>query len=66
MFQDGGWMYVNAKIAAARELARRPETMCNPSLQDEICRSYGVFIDSMTDDEVDEFEHLIESFDKKG
>lgn len=50
---DGGWMYANAKIAAAREIAR------HPSKGDEICRKYGIIPELMTDDEIEEFEHMI-------
>lgn len=62
MLNDGGWMYANSKIAAARELSRTPAAVDNPSLQDEICRSYGVFLESMTDDEFTEFEGLVRRF----
>lgn len=60
-YSDSGWLYANSKLAAAAELARRPEAQNSPSLQDKICRSYGIFLDSMTDDEISEFENLIKS-----
>lgn len=56
---SAGSAYANAKLAAARELARRPETRDDSSLQNEICRKHGVFLDSMTDDEISEFEGMI-------
>lgn len=59
---DGGWMYANSKLAAAMELARRPEAARNPDLQDEICRHYGIFLDSMTDDEIAELSALVQSY----
>lgn len=61
----GGWMYANSLIAAAMELARTPEAVNNEELQNEICRNYGIFMESMTDDEFQEFEHLIEKFIKE-
>ncbi len=62
MFKDGGWMYAAAKLAAAKELANRPDAQYNSTLQNEICREYGIFLDNMTDDEISEFEHLIQSY----
>lgn len=56
---DGGWIYANSKLAAAMELARRPDAVNNPSLQDEICRNYGIFLENMTDDEFEEFENIV-------
>lgn len=61
----GGWMYANSLIAAAIELAHTHEAVDNEELQNEICHKYGVFIESMTDDELQEFEHLIEKFIKE-
>lgn len=61
----GGWIYANSLVAAAIELAHTPEAVNNGELQNEICRKYGVFIDNMTDDEFQEFEHLIEKFIKE-
>lgn len=57
---DGGWFYANSKLAAINELVRRPEAQDDPSLQNEICRKHGVFLDSMTEDEFSEFEHLLQ------
>lgn len=59
---DSGWMYANSKLAAAMELARTPEAANDPSLQDEICRNYGIFLESMTDDEILELESLVRSY----
>lgn len=60
--KDGGWMYANSKLAAAMELARTPQAANNPVLQDEICRHYGIFLDNMTDDEIDELSALVQSY----
>lgn len=49
-------------IAAAQELASKPETMNMPSLQNAICRKYGIFLDSMTEDEIKEFERIINEY----
>lgn len=47
-------------LAAANDLRNRPEAQNNPSLQDEICRSYGIILEALTDDEISELERLIE------
>lgn len=62
MFKNSEWIYAAAKLAAAEELAHRPDAQNNPTLQNEICRTYGIFLDSMTDDEIYEFEQLIQSY----
>ena len=43
-----GINYALSKLAAARELARNPNSNNNYSLQDSICRKHGIFLDSMT------------------
>lgn len=62
MFMSGGCMYANSKLATARELAKRPEAADNPSLQYEICQKNGVFLEDMTEDEIAEFERMIQEF----
>lgn len=47
---------------AARELARHPETNNDFPSQYEICRKYGVFLDSLTNDEKKHLESLVEDF----
>lgn len=64
MFNDGGWFLANAKLAAAMELARIPEARGNSTLQDEVCRSFGIPFSSMTNDEIAEFQRLIHSYAK--
>lgn len=54
-----GINYALSKLAAARELARNPN---NYSLQDSICRKHGIFLDSMTQDEKEEFCRIVEEF----
>lgn len=56
------WFYIHSKIAAAQELANRPEAQDDESLQYEICRKHGVFLDCMTDDEFSEFERLVQEY----
>ena len=53
-----GINYALSKLAAARELARNP----NYSLQDSIFRKHGIFLDSMTQDEKEEFCRIVEEF----
>lgn len=57
-----GINYALSKLAAARELARNPKSNNNYSLQDSICRKYGIFLDSMTRDELEEFCRIVEEF----
>lgn len=57
-----GMNYALSKLAAARELARNPKTNNNYSLQDSICRKHGIFLDSMTIDELEEFARIVEEF----
>lgn len=47
---------------AARELANRPEAQDNESLQNEICRKYGIALDTLTDSEISELEYQIATF----
>lgn len=56
--------YAFSKLAAAKELASKPETRNMPSSQNATCREYGVFLDNMTSDEIAEFNRLIEDFTK--
>ena len=55
---SAGELYGTSKLAAARELARNP----NYFLQDSICRKHGIFLDSMTQDEKEEFYRIVEEF----
>lgn len=59
---SAGLNYSLSKLAAARELARNPKSNNNYSLQDSICRKYGIFLDTMTQDEKDEFCRIVEEF----
>lgn len=54
--------YLLSLDAAARELAERPEAQDNPALQDAICRKHGVFLDCITDDEVEMLSRLVEQY----
>ena len=57
-----GLNYALSKLAAAKELARNPRSNNNYSLQDDICRKHGIFLDSMTQDEKEEFCRIVEEF----
>ena len=57
-----GINYALSKLAAARELARNPKSNNNYPLQDYICRKHGVFLESMTQDEKEEFCRIVEEF----
>lgn len=59
---SAGELYGASKLAAARELARNPNSNNNHSLQDSICRKHGIFLDSMTQDEKEEFCRIVEEF----
>lgn len=59
---SAGEFYGASKLAAARELARNPKSNNNYSLQDSICRKHGIFLDSMTQDEKEEFCRIVEEF----
>ena len=54
--------YALSKLAAARELARNPNSNNNYPLQDSICRKHGIFLESMTIDELEEFARIVEEF----
>jgi hypothetical protein len=49
-------------MAAAKELAQRPETSGNIAAQNRICRKYGIYIEDMTKSELDYFSSLINDF----
>ena len=57
-----GINYALSKLAAARELARNPNSNNNYPLQDSICRKHGIFLESMTIDELEEFARIVEEF----
>ena len=57
-----GINYALSKLAAAKELAQNPRSNNNYSLQDSICRKHGVFLDSMTQDEKEEFCRIVEEW----
>ena len=57
-----GINYALSKLAAAKELAQNPRSNNNYSLQDSICRRHGIFLDSMTIDELEEFARIVEEF----
>lgn len=59
---DRGWIHANSLIAAAMELARTPETMYDHETQEIVCREHGIFMEYMTNDELEMFNRLIDSF----
>ena len=59
---SAGELYGASKLAAARELARNPDSDNNYPLQDSICRKHGIFLESMTIDELEEFARIVEEF----
>lgn len=48
--------------AAAIELANTPQAQDDAALQDAICRKHGVFLDCITDDEVEYLSRLVEAY----
>ena len=54
--------YALGKLAAAQEIAARPKVRDMPGLMDAICRKYGVFLESFTKDEWEEFERMIDEY----
>lgn len=58
--------YTGSFELVARELANRPETQDNEKLQDTICRKYGIFLDSITDEEAAMLCSMVENYSKGG
>ena len=54
--------YTDSFELAARELVRTPSASENYELQDLICRKYGVFLDNLTDDEINMFSRMVEEY----
>lgn len=54
--------YTGSFELAARELARTPSASKNYELQDLICRKYGVFLDNLTDDEINMLSRMVEEY----
>lgn len=54
--------YTNSFNLAAMELARHPESQYDEDLQEAICRRYGIFLDSITDDEAEHLSRLVEEY----
>ena len=54
--------YTGSFELAARELARTPSASENYELQDLICRKYGIFLDNITDDEIDMLSQMVEEY----
>lgn len=48
--------------AATIELANTPQAQDDATLQDAICRKHGVFLDCITDDEVEYLSRLVEAY----
>lgn len=58
--------YTGSFELAARELVNRPEAQGNEELQDSICRKYGIFLDSITDEEAAILCSMIKNYSKGG
>lgn len=56
--------YTGSFELAARELARTPEAQDNPYLQASICRKYGIFLDNITDDEIEMLSRIVEEYSR--
>lgn len=54
--------YTGSFELAARELARTRAADDSPELQEAICRKYGIFLDNVTDDEIDMLSHMVEEY----
>lgn len=54
--------YTGSFELAARELARTPSASESYELQDLICRKYGVFLDNLTDDEINMLSRMVEEY----
>lgn len=54
--------YALGKLAAAQEIAKRPEVRDMPGLMNAICRKYGIFLEYFTKDEQEEFERMIDEY----
>lgn len=54
--------YVGAFELAARALAKYPEAQYDATLQDAICRRYGIFLDNITDDEAEMLSRMVEEY----
>ena len=54
--------YTGSFELAARELARTPLASESYEPQDLICRKYGVFLDSLTDDEINMLSRMVEEY----
>lgn len=54
--------YTGSFELAARELARTPLASESYELQDLICRKYGIFLDNITDDEINMLSRMVEEY----
>ena len=55
-------IYTGSFELAARELASKPWVMNDPSQQEQICRKYGIFLDNITDDEINMLSRMVEEY----
>lgn len=55
-------IYTGSFELAARELASKPWVMNDPSQQEQICRKYGIFLDNITDDEINILSRMVEEY----
>lgn len=55
-------IYTGSFELAARELASKPWVMNDPLQQAQICAKYGIFLDNITDDEINMLSRMIEEY----
>lgn len=55
-------IYTGSFELAAGELAKTPEAQDDFDLQAKICRKYGIFLENITDDEVEMLSRMVEEF----
>lgn len=54
--------YMMSLMAAAEELAAHKEALGDYDMQYEVCAKYGVFLDCITEDELEYLSTLIRDF----
>ncbi len=60
MKYNGGWCYANSLLAAVREIA---DKIGDGDIEiTDVCHSYGIFIEQMSESEREEFFRMVESY----
>lgn len=66
---DGDWMKTSNLIAAALEIVELQHSGITVGylLKEKICREHGIFLETMTKDEISKFDNLIKRLkDQRG